>query len=605
MIDWSTEWYRTLLWLAGAYLLCAIGAFVLGVVLCRRTRFGRQFWRLAGPYFTPRRGDRSSVRPLLTVLLLLFFTVFGVRLSVLASNNGNALYTALQEKDPPTFWRAIAAYAVLALIAVAQAVVVYYVSYLQTIRWRQWTNRQVVTDWLSGTAYHRGRFIAEPVDNPEQRIQADVSSFTSDTQTLVLGLIGAMLTLVSFTAILWRLSGPVDVGGITVPKALVIIAYAFILVATWFAIRIGRPLIRLNFLAERLNASYRYSLTRVRDNSEAIALYGGEGVEEGGLQTRFSAVIANQWALVWRNLKFQGYNVLISQVVGIIAVLVQAPRYFAGQITFGDLTQSDTAFGNVAGSLSFFRNAYDDFASYRATLDRLTGLLDANAQARALPVPLRSGRSNGLEVEGLDVFRPGGEPLVSRLDLSLVPGEWLLVRGRSGSGKTTLLRGLAGLWPYVRGVVSRPQGQVVFCAQQPYLPLGTLRSAITYPAPEDAFPDHAVRRVLADVQLGHLAEHLDETKDWMTTLSPGERQRLAFGRVLLLQPDLVFFDESTSALDEGMEHALYALVRERLPRTSVVSVGHRSSLGASHRRELVLLGQGAWTSGSLVRDSAS
>ena len=605
MIDWSTEWYRTLLWLAGAYLLCAIGAFVLGVVLCRRTRFGRQFWRLAGPYFTPRRGDRSSVRPLLTVLLLLFFTVFGVRLSVLASNNGNALYTALQEKDPPTFWRAIAAYAVLALIAVAQAVVVYYVSYLQTIRWRQWTNRQVVTDWLSGTAYHRGRFIAEPVDNPEQRIQADVSSFTSDTQTLVLGLIGAMLTLVSFTAILWRLSGPVDVGGVTVPKALVIIAYVFILVATYFAIRIGRPLIRLNFLAERLNASYRYSLTRVRDNSEAIALYGGEGVEEDGLQTRFSAVIANQWALVWRNLKFQGYNVLISQVVGIIAVLVQAPRYFAGQITFGDLTQSDTAFGNVAGSLSFFRNAYDDFASYRATLDRLTGLLDANDQARALPVPLRSGRSNGLEVEGLDVLRPGGEPLVGRLDLSVGPGEWLLVRGRSGSGKTTLLRALAGLWPYVRGVVSRPQGHVIFCAQQPYLPLGTLRSAITYPAPDEALPDHAVRQVLADVQLGHLADHLDETKDWMTTLSPGERQRLAFGRVLLLRPDLVFFDESTSALDEGMEHALYALVRERLPRTAVVSVGHRSSLGASHRRELVLLGQGAWTSSVLARDGVS
>jgi putative ATP-binding cassette transporter len=600
MVDWSTEWRTSLFWLVGAYLLCAIGAFLLGLLLCRKTRFGRQFWRLAGPYFTPRRGDRGSWRPLLTALLLLFFTVFGVRLSVLASNNGNALYTALQEKDSSTFWTTIGVYCILAAVAVAEAVIVYYVSYLQIIRWRQWTNTEVLTDWFSGTAYHRGRFVNDPIDNPEQRIQADVSSFTSDSQNLVLGLIGAMLTLVSFTAILWRLSGPLTLFGITFPKALVAIAYLFILLATVLAVRIGRPLIRLSFLSERLNASYRYSLTRVRDNSEAIALYGGEGVEENGLQTRFAAVIANQWALVWRNLKFQGYNVLITQITGIIAILVQAPRYFAGQITFGDLTQSDTAFGNVAGSLSFFRTTYDDFAAYRATLDRLTGLLDANNQARELPVPLRSSRAAGLEVEGLDVFMPSGAPLINRLDLTVEPGEWLLVRGRSGSGKTTLLRSLAGLWPYVRGVVSRPQGHVIFCSQQPYLPLGALRSAITYPAPAEDIPDHAVRQALADVQLGYLGDHLDEVKDWMTTLSPGERQRLSFGRVLLLQPSLVFFDESTSALDEGMEHALYSLVRERLPHATVVSVGHRSSLGPLHQRELVLLGQGAWSTGALV-----
>ena len=600
MIDWSTEWRMTLFWLLGAYLLCLVGALLLGVLLCRKTRFGRQFWRLAGPYFKPRRGDRSSWKPVLTVLLLLFFTVFEVRLSVLASNNGNFLYTALQEKDAPTFWKTIGIYAILAVIAVAEAVIVYYVTYLLIIRWRQWTNTQVLTDWFSGTAYHRGRFVDDPIDNPEQRIQADVFTFTNQSQALVLGLIGAMVTLVSFTAILWRLSGPLTLAGITFPKGLVAIAYLFILVATIGAIRIGRPLIRLNFLSERLNASYRYSLTRVRDHSEAIALYGGEAVEENGLQARFSAVIANQWALVYRNLKFQGYNVLITQITGIIAILVQAPRYFAGLITFGDLTQSGTAFGNVAGSLSFFRTTYDDFAAYRATLDRLTGLLDANEQARSLPVPLRSHRTVGLEVEGLDVLLPSGEPLVNRLDLTVEPGEWLLVRGRSGTGKTTLLRSLAGLWPYVRGVVSRPEGHVIFCAQQPYLPLGTLRTALTYPAPADEIPDHAVRQALVDVQLGHLGSHLDEVKDWMETLSPGERQRLAFGRVLLLTPTLVFFDESTSALDEGMEHALYTLVRERLPSTTVVSVGHRSSLGPLHQRELVLLGQGAWSTGSLV-----
>ncbi|MGI3784090.1 MAG: ABC transporter ATP-binding protein/permease, partial [Janthinobacterium lividum] len=390
------------------------------------------------------------------------------------------------------------------------------------------------------------------------------------------------------------------IGPVTLPRAMVVIAYVFIIVSTFVAIRIGRPLIRLNFLSERLSASYRYSLTRVRDNSEPIALYGGEGVEESGLQNRFAAVIANSWALVFRNLKFVAFNSVISQISNIVPFVVQAPRFFASQITLGDLQQSAQAFGNVSDSLSFFRTTYDNFAAYRATLDRLTGLLDANNEARALPVPLQSSRRSGLEVEGLDVFMPSGEALINRLDLRVEPGEWLLVRGRSGSGKTTLLRSLAGLWPYVRGVVSRPQGHVIFCSQQPYLPLGALRSAITYPAPAEDVPEHAVRQALADVQLGHLAEHLDEVKDWMQTLSPGERQRLSFGRVLLLAPSLVFFDESTSALDEGMEHALYSLVRERLPHTAVVSVGHRSSLGPLHQRELVLLGQGAWSTGALV-----
>lgn len=589
-----------LLWVGGAFLLCLVGSFLLGLLLCRRTRFGRQFWRLAGPYFTPRRGDRSSWRPLLTALLVLALTVVGVRIDVILSNNSNRLFTAFQELDQPAFWRAIVFFSIVAALSVVLALGSYLVGQLQVIRWRQWTNAQVLTDWLSGTAYHRARFIADPIDNPEQRIQSDVDSFTDTSQTLVFGLISAMLGLVSFSIILWGLSGPLTLGGITFPRALIFIVYLYVIVGTVIVIRIGRPLIRLSFLAERLNASYRYSLIRVRDHSEAIALYGGEGVEERGLMTRFSAVIANVWALVFRNLKFNGTNLVITQIAVVLPYIVQAPRFFARQLTLGQLTQSSGAFGQVLGSLSFFRGAYDTFAAYRATLDRLTGLLDSNEQARVLPVPLTSSRAAGLEVEGLDVSMPSGDPLILRLDLAVEPGEWLLVRGRSGSGKTTLLRSLAGLWPYVRGVVSRPQGHVIFCAQQPYLPMGALRSAVTYPAPAEDLPDQAVRQALADVQLGHLADHLDETKDWMETLSPGERQRLSFGRVLLLQPSLVFFDETTSALDEGMEHALYTLVRERLPHATVVSVGHRSSLGPLHQRELVLLGNGAWTTGALV-----
>ncbi|GAA3569557.1 ABC transporter ATP-binding protein/permease [Microlunatus spumicola] len=599
-MDVVDELTSGLLWVGGAFLLCVVGAILLGLLLCRKTRFGRQFWRLAGPYFKPRRGDRSSWKPLLTALLVLALTVVGVRLDVILSNNNNRLFTSLQELDQPAFWRAIIFFCIAAAVSILLALGSYLIGQLQVIRWRQWTNGQVLTDWLSGTAYHRARYITEPIDNPEQRIQADVDSFTDTSQTLVYGLISAMLGLVSFSIILWGLSGPLQIGGITFPRALIFIVYIYVIVGTVVVIRIGRPLIRLSFLAERLNASYRYSLIRVRDHSEAIALYGGEGVEERGLMNRFSAVIANVWAIVFRNLKFNGTNLVISQIAVILPYIVQAPRFFTRQITLGQFTQSADAFGQVQASLSFFRNAYDTFAAYRATLDRLTGLLDADEEARALPVPLRSSRTAGLEVEGLDVLMPSGEPLILRLDLAVEPGEWLLVRGRSGSGKTTLLRSLAGLWPYVRGVVSRPQGPVIFCSQQPYLPKGALRAAVTYPAPAEEIPDHAVRQALVDVQLGHLTDHLDEIKEWMETLSPGERQRLSFARVLLLQPSLVFFDESTSALDEGMEHVLYSLVRERLPRTTVVSVGHRTSLGALHQRELVLLGRGAWTTGALL-----
>jgi putative ATP-binding cassette transporter len=251
--------------------------------------------------------------------------------------------------------------------------------------------------------------------------------------------------------------------------------------------------------------------------------------------------------------------------------------------------------------LSFFRLAYDDFASYRASLNRLTQLLDANEEARALPTPVTEPRSAGLGVNDLDVRLPDGQPLLTDLDLDLAGGESLLVRGPSGSGKTTLLRSLAGLWPYVNGSIERPMdGQAMFCGQQPYLPLGTLRTALAYPLPAETLSDDDAIETLRAMQLGHLADRLDAETDWSRTLSPGEQQRLAFGRILLAKPSMVFLDETTSALDEGMEHAIYELVRERLPDCTIVSVGHRSSLENLHTNELTLLGEGQWETRTLV-----
>jgi vitamin B12/bleomycin/antimicrobial peptide transport system ATP-binding/permease protein len=600
-INWSTEWLTSLLWVARVFLFTIVGFALVGWFLIRRMRWGRQFWRLSGMYFIPRQRTWLSWRPILTVALLLLLTVVSVRLDVILSFQGNDLFTALQELNAAAFWRSILIFGILATINVVLVLVTFYIGQAQIIHWRLWLNQRMVGDWMNGAAYHRGRFTTTPIDNPDQRIQQDITSYTSDSQTLALGAVSSVVALVSFTIILWQLSGPLTVFGLQVPRAMVFLAYIYVIIATVLAVRIGRPLIRLNFLNELLTASYRYALVRVRDNSENIAFYRGEQVENAGLMGRFAAVIANTWAIVFRSLKFQGFNLVISQIAVVFPFVIQAPRYFAQQITLGDVTQTATAFGQVEGALSFFRLAYDDFASYRASLNRLTGLLDVNDEARALPTPTIEEREAGLGIRDLDVRLPDGRPILTDLDLDLASGEALVVKGPSGSGKTTLLRSLAGLWPYVEGTISRPEpGEILFCAQQPYLPLGTLRAAVAYPAAAESLSDDEARDTLRAVQLGYLADRLDVEADWSKTLSPGEQQRLAFGRILLARPTLAFLDETTSALDEGMEHAIYELVRERLPNCTIVSVGHGSTLDNLHTNELTLIGDGSWEARTLV-----
>jgi vitamin B12/bleomycin/antimicrobial peptide transport system ATP-binding/permease protein len=573
----------------------------VGWFLIRRTRWGRQFWRLSGMYFIPRGRTWLSWRPILTVALLLLLTVAAVRLDVVLSYQGNGMFTAMQELDAPAFWRFILIFGILATINVVLVLITYYIGQAQIIHWRLWLNQRMVGDWMSGAAYHRGRFVTTAVDNPDQRIQQDITSYTSDSQSLALGAVSSVVTLVSFTIILWSLSGPLTVFGLQIPRAMVFLAYLYVIIATVFAIRIGRPLIRLNFLNELLTASYRYALVRIRDNSENIAFYRGEQVENAGLMARFAAVIANTWAIVFRSIKFQGFNLVISQIAVVFPIVIQARRFFSQEITLGDVTQTATAFGQVEGALSFFRLAYDDFASYRASLNRLTGLLDANEEARALPAPVIEEREAGLGIRDLDVRLPDGRSILTDLDLDIAGGQALVVKGPSGSGKTTLLRTLAGLWPYVEGTISRPGLEhVLFCAQQPYLPLGSLRTALAYPAPAESLAEDVAVETLRSIQLGQLAERLDLEADWSKTLSPGEQQRLAFGRILVARPSLVFLDETTSALDEGMEHALYERVREQLPDCTLISVGHGGTLDRMHTNELTLVGDGTWETRALV-----
>lgn len=592
-IDWSTEWLTSLWWLLRTFAITAVVFFLIAWLLVKRTRWGRQFWRLSHDYFLPRPRTKGSWRPLAAVALLLLSTLLAVRLNVLFSYQSNDMYTALQQLDAPGFWSAVIVFGVLATVNVLLVLITFYIAQRQIINWRLWLNERMVADWLEGTAYHRGRLVKEPIDNPDQRIQEDISAYTSVSQDLALGVVSSMVSLVSFSIILWGLSGPLTLLGVTIPRGMVFVAYLYVIIATAIAFRIGKPLIRLNFLNELLTASYRYSLIRVRENSENIALYRGEQVENTNLLTRFAAVIGNTWAIVFRSLKFQGFNLIVSQIAAVFPVIIQIRRYFNGQVTLGDLTQTTQAFGQVFGALSFFRLAYDNFAGYRAVLDRLTGLLDVNEEARALPTPTTELRPGGLSVTDLRIGLPSGRMLLDDLDLQVAAGESLLIKGPSGSGKTTLLRSLAGIWPYASGTIERPApDDTLFCPQQPYLPLGTLRSALAYPDPADDLDDDRARELLRQIQLGHLNDDLDTARDWARTLSPGEQQRITFGRILRSRPSMIFLDESTSALDEGMEHAIYELVRDQLPDAAIVSVGHRSTLERLHTQALSLSAEG-------------
>ncbi|MGC7838856.1 ABC transporter ATP-binding protein/permease [Pseudomonas wayambapalatensis] len=590
-MNWHQALQESLSWLAVSSLITLVGFTAAAFLAVRFTRWGQQFWQLAGEYFSFRR----SWRPLLVFALLLFLALFSVRMNVLFSFWYNGFYSALQGLDQTAFWYLLGVFAVLATIHVLRSLFNYYVTQSFNIHWRVWLTERLTADWMHGDAYYRGQFLDEPVDNPDQRIELDVNAFVTGSVSLALGAVSALVSLVAFTGILWGLSAPLAVAGVEVPRAMVFAVYVYVLIATWIAFRLGRPLIRLNFLNEKLTANFRYALMRLRENAENIAFYQGAQVERGTLLGRFFALIGNVWALVWRSLKFNGFNLGVSQVAVVFPFILQAPRFFRGAIKLGDVMQTSQAFGQVQDSLSFFRESYDTFASYRATLDRLTGFLDANHQASELPHVATRELPRALDIAGLQVLRPDGHRLIADLSLKLQAGQALLIKGPSGSGKTTLLRALAGLWPYAEGAVARPLGeQALFLSQRPYLPLGDLRTAIAYPAQVGQEQDARMQQALRQVNLAHLAERLEESRDWTRILSIGEQQRLAFARVLFNQPHVVFLDESTSAMDEGLEHALYSLLRNEMPETLLVSVGHRSTLAGFHSHRLEVDGQGGW-----------
>ena len=623
-LDWGQELLTSLQWIGQAWLIAAVATLLICVLIAKYTVWGRQFWRITGDYF---KGP-DSVRVWLWLAVILLSVMVGVRLTVLFSFQGNDMMTALQavagglatgndevkNSGRDGFYMSMIVFSVLAFLHVARIMLDLFITQRFMLAWRAWLTDRLTGDWLDGKAYYRGRFIDDTIDNPDQRIQYDIDIFTAgvgglpntpgnaSTSTLLFGGVNAIASMISFTAILWNLSGSLTLPIVNyeLPKAMFFILIAYVLFASAIAFWVGRPIIWLSFRNEKFNAAFRYALVRLRDASEAVAFYRGEVAERTGLRKLFAPIVENYKRWINRMLGFYGWNLSMSQIIVVPPYLFQFPRFFAGEITLGAMTQTASAFGTIEDGLSFFRNAYDAFAGYRASIIRLDGLLTANEEGRALPEITTTACKDGtVELKDIEVRTPDGKQLVKPLDLRLEVGDTLAVKGESGSGKTTLLRSLAELWPFTTGTLTRPCGpnETMFLSQMPYVPLGNLRAVVSYPSEEGDIDDPTLKRTLEQVALPHLVDRLAEVEDWAKVLSPGEQQRIAFARILLTKPMAVFLDESTSALDEGLEYLLYTLIRKELPDTILVSVSHRKALEQHHTHELELLGEGEWRFG--------
>ncbi|MEO8156646.1 MAG: ABC transporter ATP-binding protein/permease [Betaproteobacteria bacterium] len=563
-----------------------------------RFKFLRDTWRLIKPFWT------SEERFMAWILL---GTVIGLTLAMVYMNVqfnywNNDFYNALQEKDKAAFWRLMGRFTFLATAYILMAVYAFYLNQMLQIRWRRWLTDSYLKQWLSKRAYYSLQLGGNPADNPDQRVAEDLKIFVDQSLDLALGFLNAVVTLGSFVGILWGLSGPLEVpfngSQIIIPGYMVWAALLYAIVGTWLTHKIGKKLIMLNFNQQRFEADFRFGLVRFRENAEGVALYGGEQDELRSFRTRFGSVVDNWWQIMRRQKILNTFTIGYSQAAIIFPFLVAGNRYFAGTIQLGGLMQISNAFGHVQGSLSWFINAYNTFATWKATVDRLLGfhnaIEDAHVRAAgASGVRQTQDTESDLVIDNVALSLPDGSPLMASSNATVRPGDSLLVRGPSGSGKSTLFRAIAGIWPFGSGRVQMPdRSATLFLPQRPYLPIGTLRDVIAYPARDRIFSEESARDALSAVGLGHLVGRLNEQQNWSMQLSPGEQQRVAFARALLQQPAWLFLDEATASLDEPAEQQLYRLLKERLPRTTLVSIGHRSTLLPFHARVMELKDDG-------------
>ena len=563
-------------------------------------------WRLAIPYF--RSEDRWPGRILLAAVVAIELSI--VAITVILNQWYNRFYNTLQDHNWAAFVSAILFFCVIAAIYTVLAVYQNYLNLWLQIRWRRWMTQTYLRQWLNTANHYRMQLLGDSADNPDQRIADDLQMFVQNTLSIGLGLLNSCVTLGSFVVILWSLSeqAPLHLFGasFSIPGYLVWAALFYAVVGTVFTHLIGWRLIPLNFQQQRYEADFRFNLVRSRENSEQIAALRGEAAERERHLSRFGLVVSNWIAIMQRQKQLSFFTQSYSQAAVIFPYLMVSPAYFSGAMQLGGLMQTASAFNSVQTALSYFVTAYQSIAQYRAVVTRLSGFEDAIAAGReaALKPPaievLPRETPNAISIEHLNVRLPSGEPLVDAEHIVLAPGDRVLVTGPSGAGKSTLFRAITGIWPFGSGRVMVPkEAKVMLLPQRPYFPVASLAAAVSYPARAGTFDDARVAEAVAAVGLPEWSGRLNEEAHWNRMLSQGEQQRLAVARALLQQPDYLFLDEATASLDDAAEAALYRLLQDRLKGTTIISIGHRSTLGAFHRRRIeVVRGDGA----SQVRD---
>ena len=570
----------------------------------QKKRFFPTLWALIRPYWVSEQRGKGLVLLAPVVGLALM----GVWLEVQFNTWNREFYNTFESKDQAEFFRQLGMFTLLAVLFIVNGVYRQYFQQMLMIEWRTWMTERYLADWLKDRAYYRLQLLDRGTDNPDQRIADDLNIFVDLTLTLALGLLSAVVTLVSFVGILWSISGAARFFGIEIPGYMVWLAPAYAVAGTSIAHWIGRPLIGIGFEQQRYEANFRFSLVRLRENAEGVALYRGEPGELESFRGRFADVISIWWTKMLKQKQLGWFQSFYGQVAIIFPFVVASPRFFSGAMPLGGIFQIASAFGQVQGALSWFINAYGAFANWKATVDRLTGFTEALQHAREEAERLDGDRTEGADadfsLEAVELHLPQGEPLLAPTTLRLKQGESVLVTGPSGAGKSTLFRALAGIWPYWSGKIALPRGsnggtgsgnnggaRLLFLPQKPYLPIGSLQHAACYPASAAGISDDAVREALGAAGLAHLAGELAREENWAQLLSGGEQQRLAIARALIIRPAWLFMDEPTASLPDDAQAALYRLLKERLPGTTMISIGHREALAAFHARRLAWQGQ--------------
>lgn len=545
----------------------------------------RAVWRLIQPYWVSEEKWRARGL-LLTIVALALGMVY---LEVLFNTWNREFYNALETKNYKIFTEQLWRFTYLAFIFIAVAIYRIYLTQALQMRWRMWMTKQYMARWLNHQAYYRIEQ-THTADNPDQRIAEDLNLLTAGTLSLSLGFLSSVVTLISFIGILWAVSGPISFmlasQEITIPGYMVWFAIAYAGIGSVIVGLVGWPLVSKNYLRQRFEADFRFGLIRVRENAEAVALYRGEAEEGVQLNDRFQRIRDNWWGIMRTTKSLNLVSTFYSQFANIFPFLMAAPRYFSGAITLGGLMQISSAFGQVQGALSWFISAFTDLAEWKASVNRLAGFhtaVDA-AQVDIDGVKVETNNVGAILIDRLTLNLPDGQPLTSALTVDIQAGQHILIAGPSGCGKSTLVRAIAGIWPYGSGNIEIPKSwKLLFLPQKSYLPIGTLRAAVAYPAGEKTYTDLAIQHYFDLCKLPHLKQQLDHVDNWSQRLSPGEQQRVAFVRALLTRPDVLFMDEASSALDTETEDFVYQLIVQELPEAAIVSVAHRESVAKYHK----------------------